>query len=430
MPAMAIDAPARPEPAPARPDLAPTAGEPLRRNRDFQVVLVGQGISSFGDAITATALPLLVLALTGSGFAMGFVGVLTTLPDLIFGLVAGAWADRWDRRWMMLGADLGRAVLTAAVPVSVLLGGPTMAVILVVTFPLNVLRVMWLAAWTACVPGLVGRDLIARANATFEAVFNVGWVVGPAIAGVLATVIGPGPTIAVDAASFLVSSASLFLVRRSLRPEPRPDAPHLLADIREGVAFVAGHAMLRTVIAFWASAQVVFVGITTAIAFYLVRDQGHQMDSVGFVLSGFSLGALGGAVMAARTGVVRVGRVMLVGLAAEGATVLVIAAGLPELVIVGAALLAGIAESYVAIGYLTLRTVLSPDALLGRVGSVARTISVGLSPIGSLVTGVLLDTIGGGRTLVAIGSALLVVTLAFGLVPGVRRARDPGAGRA
>lgn len=427
---MTIDAAARPEPAAGAARAAPTADEPLRRNRDFQVILIGQGISSFGDAITATALPLLVLALTGSGFAMGFVGVLTTLPDLIFGLVAGAWADRWDRRWMMLGADFGRAVLTAAVPMSVLLGGPTMEVILIVTFPLNVLRVIWLAAWTACVPGLVGRDLVARANAIFEAVFNVGWVVGPAIAGTLVTLIGPGPTIAIDAASFIVSSASLFLVRRSLRPDRRADAPHLMADIREGVAFVAGHPMLRTVIAFWASAQVTFVGITTAIAYYLIRDQGHQADSVGFVLSGFSLGALAGAVMAARTGVVRVGWVMLVGLAAEGATVLVIATGLPELVIVAAALVAGIAESYVAIGYLTLRTVLSPDALLGRVGSVARTISVGLSPIGSLVTGVLLDAIGGGRTLMVIGAVLIAVTVGFGLVPGVRHARDPGAGRA
>ncbi len=89
------------------------ADAPLRGNRDFWVVLLGQGISSFGDAITNTALPILVLALTGSGLAMGIVGVLSTLPDLVVGLPAGAYADRWDRRMMMFLADLGRAVLTA-----------------------------------------------------------------------------------------------------------------------------------------------------------------------------------------------------------------------------------------------------------------------------------------------------------------------------
>ena len=71
----------------AVPDAAGIAPEPLARNRDFKVVLVGQGVSSFGDAITNTALPLLVLALTGSGFAMGIVGALSTLPDLLIGLL-------------------------------------------------------------------------------------------------------------------------------------------------------------------------------------------------------------------------------------------------------------------------------------------------------------------------------------------------------
>ena len=70
----------------------PDALEPLARNRDFRVVLIGQGISAFGDAVSNTALPLLVLTLTGSGAAMGVVGALSTLPDLIFGLFAGAWA--------------------------------------------------------------------------------------------------------------------------------------------------------------------------------------------------------------------------------------------------------------------------------------------------------------------------------------------------
>src|SRR5687767_13911506 len=108
----------------------------LRENRDFQVVLAGQAVSALGDAITLTAMPLLVLFLTGSGALMGIVGALQLLPDLVLGLLAGALADRWDRRRMMMWADAGRAVLTAAIPLSFWLGLPTMAVIFIVTVPI------------------------------------------------------------------------------------------------------------------------------------------------------------------------------------------------------------------------------------------------------------------------------------------------------
>ena len=89
-------------------------GEPLRSNRDFTVVLGGQAISAVGDAITLTAMPLLVLFLTGSGALMGTVAALGLLPNLLLGLPAGALADRWDRRRLMLWSDAGRALLTAA----------------------------------------------------------------------------------------------------------------------------------------------------------------------------------------------------------------------------------------------------------------------------------------------------------------------------
>lgn len=404
---------------------APIADAPLRSNRDFWIVLVGQGISSFGDAITNTAMPLLVLALTGSGLAMGVVGVLSTLPDLVVGLPAGAYADRWDRRRMMFSADLGRAVLTALVPISAWLGGPTLAIILLVAFPMNVLRVLWLAAFTAAVPGLVGRGQIARANAIFEAFFNIGWIVGPAIAGFLAAVIGPGPTIAIDALTFVVSSVAILLVRRPLRPEARSEPAHLATDIREGIAFVARQPTLRAVIAFWTASSVLFAGLTSGLIFYLTIDRGLGSDVVGLVLSAFAVGSLGGSLVAARMAFRAVGQVMLLGTAGMGVTLAVVAADVPVGVLVLAAFGAGILNANVLVSYLTLRTQLSPDALLGRVGATARTLSVGLMPIGAIVTGVLLDAIGGQVTLLLMGIGSIAASLGFALLPAVRRARVP-----
>jgi MFS family permease len=404
--------------------VAPTADDhPLRENHDFWTVLVGQGISSFGDAITNTAAPLLVLALTGSGFVMGIVGVLTTLPDLLVGLPAGAYADRWSRRNMMLWADVGRALLTALIPLSVWAGGPTLAVILLVTFPLNVLRVLWLAAYTAAVPGLVGRDRIARASAIFEAVFNIGWIVGPALAGFLAATVGPGATIAIDAATFVVSALAMALVRRQLRPEPRHRSSHILQDIREGIGFVVRQPTLRAVVAMWTAFQVLTAGFTTSLIFTITIDRGLGADVVGVVLSAFAVGSLGGSLVAARFPFDAVGRVMLVGTASTGVLIILIAFDPPIAMMVAASALAGIVLSNVLVSYITLRTTLSPDALLGRVGSTARTLSVGLMPLGALGAGILLDLVGGETTMLLMGIGSAATGLSFALMPRVRHAR-------
>jgi MFS family permease len=424
------DGPLHPVPASASVAAPGIADAPLRGNRDFLVVLLGQGISSFGDAITNTALPILILALTGSGLAMGVVGVLSTLPDLVIGLPAGAYADRWDRRKMMLLADLGRAVLTALIPISVWLGGPTLVLILLVTFPLNVLRVLWLAAFTAAVPGLVGRGQIARANAVFEAFFNVGWIVGPALAGILAATIGPGPTIAIDALTFAVSAISLLFVRRPLRPEARPTPTHLLVEIREGISYVSRQPTLRAVVALWTAISVIYAGLTSVLIFYITIDRDLGSDVVGLVLSAFAVGSLGGSLVAARMSFRAVGPVMLVGTVVMGLTVVVVALDAPVPVLAGAACVAGLLDANVAVSYLTLRTQLSPDALLGRVGATARTVSVGLMPIGSLVAGILLDAIGGTATLALMGATSVGAGLGFALLPNVRHARVPRRGAA
>jgi MFS family permease len=285
-----------------------------------------------------------------------------------------------------------------------------------------VLRVLWLAAYTAAVPGLVGRGQVPRANGIFEAVFNIGWIVGPALAGLLAGAIGPGPTIAIDALTFLVSAVSLLFIRRPLRPERRAEQTHILADIREGVGFVARQPTLRSVIALWTAIQVISAGLTSALIFYLTQDRGTGTAVVGIVLSAFALGALGGSLLAARMAPRAVGPVMLGGAAGFGLA-LVVSVGAPVPLMVAMALLAGILNANVLVAYISLRTLLSPDALLGRVGATARTLSVGLMPVGSLVAGVALDAIGGGATLTVMGILLVITAAGFALLPDVRGAR-------
>ena len=416
----------REDAAAAPPVVEPAADEiPLARNRDFQVVLVGQGLSSLGDAVTFTALPILVLALTGSGLAMGVVGTLGTLPDLLLGLPAGAFADRLDRRKMMFSADFGRAILTALIPISVALGGPTMGVIVLVTFPINALRVLWLAAWTAAVPGLVGRSQVGRASGIFEAVFNIGFVLGPGIAGVLALTIGPGATIALDAVSFFISAGALLLVRRPLKPPPRTVETHLVAEMRDGVRYVVTHPILRTVILFWGLMQIGLGGLTQAMTFHIEIDRGLTTAVLGFVLSAFGVGSLIGAVIATKLVGGVLGRNMLIGSLITGISILVIVVEPPIPVVIASAFIAGIANANVLVAYITLRTNHSPDALLGRVGSTARLFSVGLTPIGLLAAGFVIDASNGATALALMGLWSVGLTVLFGLSATVRRARSP-----
>ena len=398
----------------------------LRENRDFRALLGSQAVSAVGDAVSFTALPLLVLALTGSGLAMGIVGALQTLPDLVFGMVAGALADRSDRRRMMFLADFGRAVLTALIPISVLLGGPTLAVVLVVAAPMSMLRTLFLAGYTASVPAIVGRPQVGSANAIFEAVYSFGYILGPAVAGLLASVIGPGLTLAVDAVSFLISALGILLIRRSLRaPRDRPRAS-IRADIREGITYLAGHRVLRAAVSFWGLTSVTLAPLVAALTYHVTRELGLDEAALGLVLTAFGVGTVTGALLAARLRRRVVGLTLVLGNLGTGAAI--IASGLlPDLAsLLVAAFVGGLSEMTILVTYITLRTVASPDELLGRIGSTARTISLGLQPVGLILGGLLIDSLGAGTALVLIGGAVIVIGVAFAPVAELRRASLTG----
>jgi MFS family permease len=402
---------------------APAASGPgLWHNREFRIVLLGQAVSAIGDAISMTVLPLLVVALTGSGIAMGIVGVLQLLPDLLLGLPAGALADRWDRRRMIIVADLGRALLTALVPLSVMLGWPTMGVILLVTFPINTLRVLFLAAWTAVMPSIVGRDQVGRASGYAEAIFSASYAIGPAVAGLLVTVLGPGPTLALDAASFLVSAGSMMLIRRPLRADRGASESHLVADIREGVGYMIREPVLRMLIPFWTTLSMATTPMVPATIFFLTIDRAQGAGEVGLILSAYSVGSLVGALLATRLTNGRLGRLMLVANVVMAATMVVFTLSYQPMVQAAIAVTSGIAGALVFVPYITLRTTIPPDYLLGRVGSSARTISIGLAPIGTLLAGLSLDAFGGQATVILMALVMTLASIVFAFSPALRTA--------
>jgi MFS family permease len=405
---------------------ADPAAVPLTRNRDFRAFVSAEGISALGDSVSFTALPLLVLALTGSGLAMGVVGALQTLPDLLFGLVAGAVADRSDQKRMMVLTDLGRAILTALIPLSVVLHGPTMAVILIVAAPMSTLRSLFLAAYTAAVPAIAGRARLAQANSYFEVVYSTGFIIGPAIAGVLATAIGPGPTMAIDAVSFVFAAVGIALIKRPLRaPGDRPES-HIVDDIREGIVFIVRHRVLRATIIFWSLTSVVSAGLVTGLTVHITRDLALPASALGVVLATFGMGTVAGALWASRLRKGRAWPQILGGNLVRGVALVFVALVASVEAMAALAFVAGVASSLVLIAYITLRSAYSPDELLGRVGSTARTLSLGMQPIGMLLTGALIDATSGGTALLVVGVLLAAASFLFAPSKGLRAASLEG----
>jgi MFS family permease len=397
--------------------------QPLSRNRDFVVVLATQSISALGDAITFTALPLLVLALTGSGLAMGVVGAIQVVADVAVAMVAGVVADRSDRKRMMLLADFGRAILTALIPLSILLGGPTMAVIVLVVGPMSVLRAFFMAGYIASVPALVGRPLIGRANGYFEAVYSVSFIIGPAVAGILATTIGPGPTLAIDAVSFAISAAGLLLVRRDLRAPIDRVRGRFTTEIRDGIDYIVQHPVLRAAILFWSAVSALLAPLVTALAVMVTRDLGLPPAVLGLILTGYGAGTVVGSLLTTRRASGRrIAPMLLGGNVLMGISLVIMATVDTVPALVGVAFLAGVAQMLVALTYITARTAYSPDELLGRIASTARTASLGLQPVGMLVGGALVDLTAGSTVIGLMGIALCGVSVVFVPVKVLRTA--------
>jgi MFS family permease len=403
-------------------DAAPDV--PLSKNRDFLILLSGQGVSALGDAVSFTALPLLVLQLTGSGVAMGIVGVLGRLPDLLFGLPAGVVADRVDRRRLMLVSDAARALLTALIPLSALAGVDVMTVILIVTFPINAFRVLFMSGWTGAVPNLVGRRVLGRAVSAVEGLVSLSFIAGPAIAGILVGLIGATETIAIDAVSFGGSALTLLLIRRPFQGVRTARPAGIVAEMREGISFIARHPVLRLAVGIWTGSGVVLAGLIAALTFAVTVDRGLSAEELGFILSGYGIGNLIGAVSGGRFTRGRLAPPLLGGYFVQA--VAIAAVGLPGAqplaFLLGAAFVGGVGAGFTIVSYLTYRAQVTPDRLLGRVGSTARTISIGLQPIGMFATGILLDTVGGNVTVLVTGLGLLLLTALFALSPTLRAA--------
>jgi MFS family permease len=381
----------------------------LAGSRDFRTFLAGEGVSAIGDAIAITALPLLVLELTGSGLAMGLLGALQVLPDLLFGIFAGVIADRTDRRRLMILSNVGRAALFLLIPLSVILDGPALAIVMLVAAPASTLRTFYLASHAAAIAAIAGRERLASATSANEVVYSLGFVIGPAIAGLLFALIGAGLTIVTIALAYAAAAVAVWLIQTDLRPPPAPQRVDLLAEARAGTAYIRRHPVLRAVILFWGAIRIVTAGIFAAFTVHVTRDVGRSDAELGLLFAVYGLGTVGAALLVHRVHRAPARILMLGGCFLQAVAIATVGLSDSGPILAIMAFAAGLGGSTVLISYLTIRTASSPDTMLGRIGATARVLSFGLQPIGMVAAGALIDLTDGSTTLVVMG--LLVAAI-------------------
>ena len=211
----------------------------LWRNRAFAVFWSARTISFAGTGITMVVLPVLVYSMTRSPAWVATVGLMEFVPYLAFGLLAGAVADRVNRKRIMVACDVTAAVLLVTVPVTAAFHLLVIAQLLVVALGIATVYVWFDAANFGTLPALVDRADLPVAASLIGSSAQVALLCAPTAGAALLTVMSPSYVLGFDAASYLISALLLLSIRRPFaRPRPEQAPQRIRADIAEGLRFL------------------------------------------------------------------------------------------------------------------------------------------------------------------------------------------------
>ncbi|MGW1446926.1 MFS transporter [Micromonospora sp. NPDC002411] len=385
--------------------------------RDFRLLWSAAVSSRFGDALRTPALALLAATVTRDPRIIAAVTVAGQLPPLLFGLLGGVYADRWDRRRTMAVVDGVRAAVVAALAVAVALHRASVLVLLVAAFLLAALGTLFDSASFALLPALVPPDALPRANGRLQAGTAVaGGFLGAPAAGVLFAV-APALPFALDAVTFAV--AALLVLALTPAPvagtQPRSGVRRgsVWGEIVEGLRWLYAHRTLWRVTVLTSASNLAISGIMAVLVLYAldvlrVPPAGYGLFAAAAIVGGV-VGALGSGRLAARLGTVPALGVVL---AAE--TVALSGFALARHPVPGGFALAVFAAGTVVWNSLWAsygqRNV--PAGLLGRVGAAQRMVGLLTAPVGAALAGLAAAAFGTVPVMGAAAGVFALVTVA------------------
>lgn len=387
-------------------------------NSRFVKLWAGQTISLFGSNITILAIPLAaVTQLRATPTQMGIMQMAQYLPFLVFGLLAGVWVDRRARRPLLIISDIGRMLALGAIPLAAFTGWLSMELLYVVAFVIGTFNLLFEAAYAAFLPMIVPQQELPAGNSRLQTSAAAAEIAGPGLAGWLIQLATAPFALLVDAASFLLSAVVLLRIRVDEPAASTPQRGAILPDLTAGLRAVLSNPYIRALTLCSASSNI-FINMHLAIyVLYLTRTIGFTPAQIGLL---YSIGSVGGLLGAINAG--PIARRIGLGRAVIAET---IAVGGAAIAIPLLSLLDGSAFPLLAIAHgiwgfwlpvyivnaASLRQIMTPNALLGRVTASSRFLSWGAATVGFVIGGVVAEQIGLLPTLIVAGVGLLVSSL-------------------
>ena len=381
---------------------------PLRRNRDFVLLQAGQLLSTFGSNMSSIAYPLLALAVTNSAAKAGYVGALEFAPFVLFSFPAGAAADRFDRRRLMIAADVVGATSVAVLAAAVLTHNATLWLILLVAFADSTASVVFRAGMSGAFKAVVPQAQLADAASVSMARMSSVRLAAPPAGGALFGVSRGLPFLA-DAISYAISTLSLLFMRTPFQEERERGAP---VRIREGIVYFWRIPFLRTTIGMIAASNLAAAGVPMAVII-LAHRHGLSSAAIGAFIAAEGVTLLIGSLLSPLLRRLFPMRAILL---SEFWMAVVYAAfvAYPSVyVLAGALALHAFWFPSTDSAMMAYSYTLVPDRLLGRVMAASNTLRTLTTPLGPLGAGLLLAHTS-PRTAVAVLAAPVVVAAALG----------------
>jgi MFS family permease len=395
-------------------------------NRNFRLLWIGQAVSQLGDRLYLLAVMVFVYDLTRSAVAVSLLLASAALSSLFFGLPAGALADRWDRKRVMVTANVLSGGLMLLLTV---VREPSL--IYLVAFAVGSIQKFSTPAFNATIPNVVAAEHLVAANALVATTRQTAFVAGPALGGMLVGAFGVEWAFVINAVPFWAGAVATSLAAvpaRHTRPAPR----HFPLEVREGLAYMWTEGVIRKLLGV-ALPVAAAVGINNALILpFTSRVLGLEASQFGFIVSAFGIGTIVGALATGRLAQLWSSpRRISVSLAVAGLALSVF----PMVQTLGPALalrgIIGLGLTGFNVSYLSMLQQAAPDAVRGRVIGTFFAVEELVAVVAMVGAGVLGERLGVAGVLAAAGALVLVAWAlslrGFGTVPAAPESGAPAS---
>lgn len=385
---------------------------PLTKNYPVFRFIGGNLISFFGDQVYLIAIPLIVLAITGSPLSMGIVAALERLP-IILQPLTGILSDRVSRKMLLLICDFGRGLTVGLIGILFILDKLEMWQLYSGALVIGFLSQVYNTSQFASVPNMVRRNDLHAVNSINTGIFNTAVLVAPGMGGLLISVYNPGYALLINSFSFFVAFFTVLSIPIRIA-YTRKGKHTFIGDIKEGFHFVIKtKPIFFTNLAMLASVFGTTLFLTMMI-FYLKDTIGLGTTQIGWLLSIGGIGAIFGALI---TNFLRkrfsYRRILFLASIAGGISIILFSFSHTYFPLILSNLMGTVAASMMNPCIITIRQTLTPDHLLGRVQATSRFMTWVLMPAAAFLAGVLANKIGTDTTILIGGSISTIASFIY-----------------